>query len=315
MQNNDKAGSKAQTVTVSDGENGQRIDNFLLRRAHGVPRSHIYRIIRTGQVRVNSGRIKPTRKLQSGDLVRIPPMHLAPARDRISVPDKLANKLAASVIVEHMDFIAINKPAGIAVHAGTGLAFGAIDAIRQQRKDSALELVHRLDRGTSGCLLIARDIGRNRQLQELFRTRKVRKHYVAIVQQQWSHGDITVDAPLSKNVEHAGERRVMVDKNGSPSVSHFSCVEQFPNASLVQIRIETGRTHQIRVHAKHVGNAIVGDLRYGDNAVNTAFRHRGLTRLYLHAVKLEFPWQGNIISIESPPGAAWERALDELRGG
>lgn len=314
MQDSDNPTTGVRMVEVGEGEEGQRIDNFLLRRAPGVPKSHVYRIIRKGQVRVNGGRIKPTRKLEVGDMVRIPPMQLKKTGD-VSVPDGLAKSIAEAVVEERDDFLVLNKPPGLAVHAGSGLAFGAIDALRQARNEPGLELVHRLDRGTSGCLLIARSAGIGRAMQGLFRNREIRKFYVALLDGRWTDGDKTVDVPLAKNKEHAGERRVMVSADGQSAVSHFSCVKQFNDASLMRIEIETGRTHQIRVHAKHCGHCVVGDTRYGSNANNAAYKRRGLNRLFLHSESMQFEWQGETVKLRAAPGMDWERAQQELAGG
>ncbi len=313
MQNGTNQSAQVRHAEVEPGESGQRIDNFLLRRAPGVPRSHVYRLIRTGQVRVNGGRVKPTRKLAVGDKVRIPPMHFK-STGEVSVPDGLARAVGEAIVHETEDFIVVNKPPGLAVHAGSGLAFGLIDALRQIRGESSLELVHRLDRGTSGCLLVAKDIGRVRSLQELFRTRDIKKTYLALVDGVWQLGAKTVDVPLEKNKSHAGERRVIVSADGQAAVSHFECVQTFANASLMQINIETGRTHQIRVHAKHCGHAVIGDTRYGDNARNALFKQQGLARLYLHSVSLEFEWQGESYHLEAPPDADWVTAQAVLTG-
>lgn len=307
MQNGSNPGAQVRHAEVESGESGQRIDNFLMRRAPGVPRSHVYRLIRTGQVRVNGGRVKPTRKLEIGDKVRIPPMHFKSSGE-VSVPDALASAVAQAVVHETDDFLVINKPPGLAVHAGSGLAFGLIDALRQARQEPSLELVHRLDRGTSGCLLIAKGVGQVRSLQDLFRTRDIMKSYLALVDGVWELGAKTVDARLEKNKEHAGERRVMVSANGQSAVSHFECLQSFANASLMRINIETGRTHQIRVHAKHCGHAVIGDTRYGDNARNAAFKQQGLARLYLHSAALQFEWQGASYHLKTEPDADWVRA-------
>jgi 23S rRNA pseudouridine955/2504/2580 synthase len=311
MQDANSTSPRARTEEVTDGEQGQRIDNFLLRRAPGVPRSHVYRLIRTGQVRVNGGRIKPTRKLQPGDKVRIPPMHLA-NRQAVRVPDGMASELVQQIVFEHEDFFALAKPPGVAVHAGSGIAYGVIDALRQQLAEPKLELVHRLDRGTSGCLLIARDLKRNRELQNLFRQRQIDKRYLALVAGVWTEEQRTVDAPLLKNVQHAGERRVMVSADGQAAVSHFSCRSRYVDATLLDVSIDTGRTHQIRVHAKHMGYPVVGDTRYGNNRRNSAFRKRGLARLFLHASRLGFEWRGQAVQIDVPPDAAWQAALSAL---
>lgn len=296
---------------VSADEVGQRVDNFVLRRAPGVPKSHVYRLIRQGEVRVDGRRVRQTRRLAEGEQVRLPALRVA-LRDTARVPDALADALAAAVVHEHEDFLVVAKPPGVAVHAGSGLAFGVIEALRQRLATPSLELVHRLDRGTSGCLLVARDGGRGRALQGLFRRRAIDKGYVALVAGAWPRSVGCVDAPLAKNVAHAGERRVVVDPDGRPALSRFSVRRRFADATLVDVAIETGRTHQIRVHARHVGHAVVGDTRYGDNRGNADFRRRGLARLFLHAERLAFDWHGERVVLEVPPDAAWREAIASL---
>jgi 23S rRNA pseudouridine955/2504/2580 synthase len=303
--------SKIRHERVTENEHGQRIDNFLLRRCSGVPRSHVYRLIRKGEVRVDGKRVKQTRKLVSGEQVRIPALRIDEAVET-HVPDKLASAAGRAVLFEHEDFLVVNKPPGIAVHGGSGLAFGLIDALRQQLRAPRLELTHRLDRATSGCLLIGRNLKTNRQLQDLFRTRSITKQYQALVDGQWPGALQSVDAPLLKNVEHAGERRVVVDQSGQQALTHFRVLRRFEQATLMEVLLDTGRTHQIRVHAKHVGHSVVGDTRYGDNARNLWFRRAGLNRLYLHSSRLAFEWRGEAVSVEAPVDAAWNRSLDAL---
>lgn len=303
--------SKSRHDKVGPDENGQRIDNFLMRRCPGVPRSHVYRLIRKGEVRVDGKKIKQTRKLQDGELVRIPAIRIKPS-EKVRVPDKLSSVIGAAVLYEHEDFLVINKPAGIAVHGGSGLAFGLIDALRQSRDEPKLELAHRLDRATSGCLLIGRSLSATRELQNLFRTREIAKRYLALVDGAWPKQLATVDAPLLKNVEKAGERRVVVDLAGQQSVTHFSIRKSYRQATLLDVDLETGRTHQIRVHTRHAGHAVVGDLRYGDNARNAQFKQQGLNRLFLHSESLEFQWGGERYRIEATPDAAWDKALAVL---
>ncbi len=300
-------------MEVTADEAGQRVDNFLLSRAAGVPRSHVYRQIRTGQVRVNGGRIKPTRKLVLGDLVRIPPTKIKDAKS-VRVPDALIRSLEKRVLHENDDFLVLNKPAGLAVHAGSGLDFGAIDALRQQFDDKSLELVHRLDRGTSGALLIARGRGKCRALQALFREHKVSKEYLALLDGVWdANSPKSVNAPLLKNKAHAGERRVLVSPDGQQALSHFYCQEKLTNTSLVRVVLETGRTHQIRVHANYIGHAVVGDTRYGDNAKNVEYKRLGLRRMYLHSTLLAFDWREQPFKIEAPTDEDWDKACSICR--
>lgn len=304
--------SKSRHEKVTPDEDGQRIDNFLIRKCKGVPRSHIYRIIRKGDVRVDGRRIKQTRKLVAGEQVRIPAIHIAVESDT-RVPDKLARAAGTSVLLEHDDFLVVNKPPGIAVHGGSGLAFGLIDALRQYRNEPKLELAHRLDRATSGCLLVGRGLSANRKLQDLFRQRNIAKRYWAVVDGRWPATVKRVDAPLLKNQEHAGERRVMVDSSGQEALTYFTIVESFPQATLLDVELDTGRTHQIRVHTRHTGHAVVGDGRYGDNARNAKFKKMGLNRLFLHSRQLEFEWLGEKFQVTAAADEQWQRALSTLR--
>lgn len=311
MQNAEEVSQGVRNVIISESEDGQRVDNYLLAQSPGVPKSHVYRIIRSGEVRVNGGRTKPMKRLHAGDKVRIPPLRLKPTGP-VTVPSSLASALRKAVIFEQDDFFVVSKPPGLAVHKGSGLAFGAIDALRQEFDNPELELVHRIDRGTSGALLIARDRGRCRQLQALFRNQAVIKHYKALVVGLWPEASVTIDAPLKKNVETAGERRVQVDPDGQSAVSHFSVTTRFREATELLVRIETGRTHQIRVHARHHGYPLVGDTRYGDKAANRTFKQRGLARLFLHSSSLEFDWAGVRQLIEAPVDEHWQHAVARL---
>lgn len=305
--------SKARHERVTDDEDGQRIDNFLIKRCTGVPRSHVYRLIRKGDVRVDGRRVKQTRKLLAGEQVRIPAIRVQ-ASEEVHVPDKLAIAAGRAVVFEHADFLIVNKPAGIAVHGGSGLAFGFIDALRQSLNEPKLDLAHRLDKATSGCLLVGRSLKANRELQDLFRQRVITKRYLALVDGCWPADITLVDAPLKKNVELAGERRVTVDPEGQTARTHFSVRQRFAQATLLDVELDTGRTHQIRVHARHSGHAIIGDVRYGDNGTNTRFKQAGLARLYLHSSELAFDWKGERISVEAPVGSEWEESLANLQG-
>lgn len=303
--------SKARHERVTDDEDGQRIDNFLIKRCTGVPRSHVYRLIRKGDVRVDGRRVKQTRKLVAGEQVRIPAIRVQ-QNEEVSVPDKLAAAAGRAIVFEHPDFLLVNKPAGIAVHGGSGLAFGFIDAIRQSLQEPKLELAHRLDKATSGCLLIGRSLKANRRLQDLFRQREISKRYLALVDGRWPAEVSLVDARLKKNVEQAGERRVTVDPEGQEARTRFAIRQRYAQATLMDVELDTGRTHQIRVHARHTGHAVVGDTRYGDNNANTRFRQAGLARLYLHSSELAFDWQGERIAVTAPVDAAWESSLAVL---
>ena len=306
--------SRVRQIRVEAGEDGQRLDNWLLQRCPGVPKSRVYRIIRRGEVRVDGARAKPTRRVRAGETVRVPPLELDP-RGPVRVPDALAAELVARVSLAHEDFLVVDKPAGLAVHGGTGLAFGAIDALRQGFDAPGLELVHRLDRGTSGALLVARDRGRARALQALFRDRAVDKRYAAILAGRWPEGIGRVALALSR-VERGGERCVAVDPAGAPAASRFAVAERFGDlATAVDVDIETGRTHQIRVHAAASGHPVAGDERYGERRANAELARRGVARLCLHSRAIGFAWRGERIEASVAPDAAWERTLEALRRG
>ncbi len=305
-------------ITINDEQAGQRIDNFLLKHLKGVPKSHIYRLLRSGQVRVNSGRKKPHYKLQPGDTLRLPPIRISDNEDS-PVPASVLQTLKESILFENDDIIAINKPSGIAVHKGSGLRFGVIEAFRQIYPEQTLELVHRLDRETSGCLLLAKNRQILTQLHELLRHEKVihiEKTYLALLHGRWKNGKKTIDIGISK-VKRSGEHMMQTDASGNNAISHFEPLEIFDLAdnkhcSLMKITIETGRTHQIRVHAKHCGFPIIGDSKYGDKTANQYFRKLGLKRLFLHAQQLYLPL-ADPITLNAPLSDDLESLLQKLR--
>ncbi len=284
----------ARTVKIAEDRDGQRIDNFLLGYLKGAPRSLIYKLLRSGQVRVNGGRVKAERKLEEGDLIRIPPVRLEEAADK-GVPAKgLLDAVQASIVFEDARLLAINKPAGVASHGGSGISFGAIETLRALRPKESLELVHRLDRDTSGLLLIARKRSALTELQALMRedagrSGGIRKRYLALLTGRMPDGVMSVDAPLHVGLRQGGERHVQVNPQGKASLSHFKVLERRGGHSYCEVRIETGRTHQIRAHAQHISHPIAGDDKYGDEAVNKRLREQvGLKRMFLHASTLEF---------------------------
>jgi len=309
---------KVSQLSISQTQSGQRIDNFLLKHLKGVPKSHIYRLLRSGQVRVNSGRKKPHYKLQTDDIIRLPPVRISEEQDS-RVPESVIQTLKDAIIFEDENIIAINKPSGIAVHKGSGLRFGVIEAFRQILPEQTLELVHRLDRETSGCLLLAK----NRQilalLHELFRHEKtvhIEKTYIALLDGQWRHGSQTIDMGISK-IKRGGEHIMQADESGDRAISHFEPLEIFQldntnKCSLMKITIETGRTHQIRVHALHSGFPIIGDSKYGNKTANRYFRELGLKRLFLHAKQLYLPLT-DPITINAPLSHDLESLLNKLR--
>ena len=275
--------------SIDQNNHGQRIDNYLISELKGVPRSHIYRLLRSGQVRVNKGRIKPHYKLQAGDEVRIPPVrmeHKTPG----TVPSAVMQRLAEATLLENDDILVINKPAGLPVHAGSGIDYGVIEALKQHNPDQFIELVHRLDRDTSGCLLLARNRDSLTRLHASLRdAHGIEKHYLALVAGHWP-GRHTVDVPLEK-IQRSGEHMVEASASGARARSHFEARkiirhDVLGDLTLVDVEIETGRTHQIRVHASHSGHPLAGDTKYGDNHINKQLKAFGLKRLFLHASTL-----------------------------
>lgn len=304
-------------VTIAADEAGQRIDNFLRNQLKGVPKSMIYRIVRKGEVRVNKKRIKPEYKLQSGDEVRIPPVRIA-ERDEAPVSAKL-DKVAAlndCIIFEDDYLLVLNKPSGTAVHGGSGLSFGVIEGLRALRPEARfLELVHRLDRETSGVLLVAKKRSALRALHEQLRMKGMQKDYLSLVRGQWQSHCKVVQAPLLKNILQSGERIVRVNAEGKPSETRFKVEERFENATLVKASPVTGRTHQIRVHTLHAGHPIAFDDRYGDREFDSELKGTGLDRLFLHAAALRFehPNTGEIMRVEAPLDKKLRHCLDVLR--
>ena len=281
---------KVQQREIDSETAGQRLDNFLLGQLKGVPRSHVYRLIRSGQVRVNSGRAKAAYRLQAGDRVRVPPVAVKAPAVPVATPENL-DWLADRIIHEDSRILVVDKPAGLAVHGGSSISLGVIEALRLLRPTAKdLELAHRLDRGTSGCLLLAKRRSALRVLHELLREGEVDKRYMTLVKGRWPEDAVTIDAPLvTRRV--GGEARVKVDPSGKEAQSSFRLLERFgKTASLLEVSIATGRTHQIRVHAAHAGHPVAGDERYGDDDFNAYARTFGLRRMFLHAHSLSFTW-------------------------
>lgn len=299
-----QSAAKPQLIEVDAEGGGQRVDNFLFTRLKGVPKSHVYRILRTGEVRVNGGRIKALHRLNVGDLIRIPPLRLAQRGQDSSPPALIRERLDGRVLYEDEDFMVLNKPAGMAVHGGSGLSFGVIEGLRKIRPQARfLELVHRLDRDTSGCLVIAKKRSALRLLHEAFRAEhQVQKVYLALLTGVCARKQWLVDAPLKKNVLQSGERIVRVAADGKKALTEFRRVRKYPGATLVEARPMTGRTHQIRVHALAMGHPIACDERYGDDGLNQQFRGQGLRRLFLHATELAFthPSTKEIFRVTAP---------------
>ena len=304
-----------QLLEVAPEYAGQRIDNFLRTQLKGVPKTLIYRILRKGEVRVNKGRIKPEYKLQAGDIVRVPPLRLAERDEPAPLAQGLLDRLEAAIVFEDKALIVINKPAGIAVHGGSGLNFGVIEAFRQLRPDAKeLELVHRLDRDTSGLLMIAKKRSMLRHLHAELRGDGVDKRYMALVRGHWATAKKQVNAPLLKNTLRSGERMVEVNDEGKEALTIFRVLRRFGEfATLIEAKPVTGRTHQIRVHALHAGHAIAGDSKYGDEDFTREIRDAGGKRLFLHAYALRVPLpDGGELQLEAPVDEMWARTLERL---
>lgn len=305
----------ARVIEVTAGEEGQRIDNFLLSRLKGVPKTRIYRILRKGEVRVNSGRIKPSYRVQAGDSVRIPPIRMSETEAPKRPGDRVLEMVASSIIYEDKGLLVVNKPSGLAVHGGSGLSYGLIEALRALRPEAPfLELGHRLDRDTSGCIVIAKKRSVLRAFHELLREGGSDKRYLALLKGRWRGGELKVDAPLRKNVTQSGERMVRVAEDGKPALTIFRPVTIYKDATLVEAELITGRTHQVRVHAAHTGHPIAGDEKYGDEAFNKLMGEVGLKRLFLHASALSFtlPESGQVVSVSAPLGDELRAVLDRL---
>jgi 23S rRNA pseudouridine955/2504/2580 synthase len=280
--------------TVSAEEAGQRIDNFLLRHFKTVPRSRVYRLLRKGEVRVNRKRVEAEYRIQEGDSVRLPPVRID-VDGAIKAPSgSLMELVEAAVIFQDKHLLVLDKPAGVAVHGGSGMSFGVIEALRASRPRETLELVHRLDRDTSGCLLIARDRATLTGLHALIRDGGMHKTYLALVAGSWQLGTKRIDAPLATDNRQHGERHVRVADAGRESVSIFKPVQFMGSlATLMEVDIPTGRTHQIRVHASFAGHPLLGDDKYGDRDKNAELKRHGLKRTFLHAQSVAFEWPGS----------------------
>jgi 23S rRNA pseudouridine955/2504/2580 synthase len=300
--------SKARATQLEVGEEGvaQRIDNFLLRRLKGVPKSHVYRVLRSGEVRVNSARVRPDYRLQAGDRVRIPPVRVADAR-RAPLPPKLP---ALPVVYEDDALMVVDKPSGVAVHGGSGLSYGAIEALRAARPASrTLALAHRLDRDTSGLLMIAKKRTALTALHAMLREGRIDKRYWAIVHGRWTGGTRELRDRLHKYVTAHGERRVAVHGQGQEALTRVRPIAVAKGCSLLELQLLTGRTHQIRVHLAHCGHPVLGDDKYGNAALDRAWAEAAAKRLFLHAARLTFehPVTGVRMKLSAPMPAEMRR--------
>ncbi|CAM3888130.1 23S rRNA pseudouridine(955/2504/2580) synthase RluC [Vibrio aquimaris] len=308
--------TQVQFVDIDEDMAGQRIDNFLRNQLKNLPKSMVYRILRKGEVRVNKKRIKAEYKLQAGDIVRIPPVTIEEKQEESQPLNTKLNKVAELehlIIYEDDHILVLNKPSGTAVHGGSGLKFGAIEALRALRPQSRfLELVHRIDRDTSGILLVAKKRSALRHLQAQFRAKTVQKYYFALVMGQWKSNCKQVTAPLLKNEVNS---IVRVNAQGKPSETRFKIIEKFSQATLVQASPITGRTHQIRVHTQYTGHPIAWDDRYGDRRFDAYMSQVGLDRLFLHAANIKFqhPSNDQWMEVDAPMEEKLSRVLVGLR--
>ena len=316
------AGNNSVThLVIGEEEQGQRLDNFLIRRCKGVPKSHIYRILRSGEVRVNSGRVDATYRLCAGDKLRIPPIRIA-ERPQNEVDEVAKQRVDLPIIFEDEAMLVIDKPEGIAVHGGSGVSFGVIEALRRQRPEARfLELAHRLDRETSGILLVGKKRLALTALHDMFREHGAGadKRYLVLVKGRWMNATQHVKAPLHKFLTEGGERRVSVNAEGKASHTVFRLLARWPEMSLLEAQLKTGRTHQIRVHLAHLGFPILGDEKYGDFALNRDLRRGELKRMALHAwrMALRHPLTGVPLECVAPlPDsiASYIAAVDARKG-
>lgn len=304
-------------MTIDENGESQRIDNFLFKHLKGVPKSHIYRILRSGEVRVNSKRIDATCRLAVGDVLRIPPIRISQPDARINKEPRgaTATQLSRHILYQDDALLAINKPAGIAVHGGSGISRGVIEQMRMEHPEfKFLELVHRLDRETSGVLLLAKKRSALVELHREMREGETEKRYLTLVRGQWRNAKQKVQLPLLKYVTSSGERRVSVSDEGQAAHTVFTLKKTWPAFSLLEAELKTGRTHQIRVHLAHLGFPIAGDDKYGDFPLNKALQKQGLKRMFLHACKmvLKHPLTGKTLSLEAPLPDELESFLQSL---
>jgi len=290
--------AKVTWIDVGEEEAGQRIDNYLLARLKGVPKTHIYRILRSGEVRINSRRVEASQRVVSGDRIRVPPVRVAERDDEIPAPH-----YRLPILFEDEHFLAIDKPSGLAVHGGSGIAHGVIESLRAMRPDAKfLELVHRLDRETSGVLLVAKRRSALTALHELLRTRDMDKRYLVAVRGRFRNEMQRVKAALAQRVNAAGEKRVSVSQDGQEAETVFRRMGRGAEVSLLEAELLTGRTHQIRVHLAHLKHPVLGDDKYGDFELNKRLRKEGLRRMFLHAASLGLahPATGEALRLEAP---------------
>lgn len=311
------SGASVRMHIVDEGSAGQRIDNYLAKVLKGVPKSHLYRILRSGEVRVNSKRVDATYRVEDGDKIRIPPIRTAPATQAADNPTKVSPRFEKAVIFEDDAMLAVNKPAGMAVHGGSGISRGVIEQLRLERPQAKfLELVHRLDRETSGVLMIAKKRSALVALHDMMRANRMDKRYLMLVHGKWTEKKKHVTLSLQKHVTASGERRVTVEDEGQSSETIFHFRKNLGDFSLLEAQLITGRTHQLRVQLAHLGFPIAGDDKYGDFALNKQLQKQGLKRMFLHSAQttIRHPLSGEKLVLTAPLPAELERFLQRLEG-
>lgn len=300
---------------ISSEHLNQRLDNFLVSRLKGIPKSCIYRLIRQGKIRINRKKKSARYRAQTHDLIEVPNLRLGELEKPIPQPSPTLRKLLVeSILFENKDLLVLNKPHGLAVHGGSGISLGLIESIRQLYPNNLLELGHRLDRDTSGCIIITKKPSILKAVHALFREGRIKKTYQMLVKGHWPSQIKQIDIPLQKNQMKSGERMVMADKTGKPSLTYFKVLQYFSNSTLLEASLRTGRTHQIRVHTQYAKHPIIGDEKYGDKTVNRLLRETGLKRLFLHASKLVFtlPNSSEVFQTKAPIPTDLERILKKL---
>jgi 23S rRNA pseudouridine955/2504/2580 synthase len=311
-----QTGFGVRKVQVPEERDGQRIDNFLATQLKGVPKSLVYRLLRTGQVRINGKRAKPDARVSGGDEVRIPPVRTAPEMPVAQAPTGLVQRAEDAIVFEDADYVVLDKPAGLASHGGSGINFGAIELMRAARPNESLELVHRLDRDTSGILVLARKRSALLAVQDLIRNGDVTKQYLALLSGKPPRAKFDVNVPLRKSILQGGERMVRVDDDGKPALTTFKIIDSFAAVSFAGVTLHTGRTHQIRVHSQYAGFPVAGDEKYGSRETNQRLREYGLRRLFLHAARFEFNRpNGKSYAFSAPLAPELAAVLDALPKG
>lgn len=307
-----KAKTPVETVRIETVQAGRRIDNFLLAYFTGVPRSRVYQMIRKGEVRVDGGRISPAYRLREGDRVRLPPVTVTQRVDEARVPDAVGQDMGQWILYEDDRLIVLNKPSGLAVHSGTAVSYGVIDILQQRHPaGGTLQLVHRLDRETSGCLLVAKDSATLRRLHHLLRSGGVQKHYLVLLRGHLASPEVCVDAALDRTARRGGKRHVAVSEAGKQAITRFKAIRRIVKSTLAIASIATGRTHQIRVHAAHLAHPVAGDCKYGDRQFNRELKRHGLQRLFLHASRIHIVETGNSgLNVDAPLPPDLSRFLD-----